>query len=128
MRTVLAMAMAMMVTAGMAAADDKAMTPPAVKPAKREAAKKPKASKLMGVVTAVDAAAGKLSIKTKKGGAKDFAVAADARIMRGATKATLAEVAVNDEVTVGIETLGDVVTVRRVKVRVAPAAKKTDKK
>ena len=124
MRKAMALAIAMMMTAGVVAADDKAMTAPAAKPAKKEAAKKPKSSKIMGVVTAVDAVAGKLSIKTKKGEAKDFTVAADAHVMKGKTKATLAEVMVNDDVTVGIETLGDVVTVKSVTVKVAPAAKK----
>jgi hypothetical protein len=116
----------MMMGAGAAMAEDKAMTAaPAAKPAKKEASKKPKTAHVMGVVTAIDAAAGKLSLKNKKGEMKDFMFAADVKVMKGTAKAAVADIMVNDEVTVATETMGDVVTVKSIKIS---APKKAAKK
>src|SRR5437773_12418913 len=126
MRKAMAFAMVMAMTAGMAAADGAMTTAAAAKPAKKESAKKPHAMKLAGLVTAVDAASGKLSVKSKKGEMKDFTVAADAKVMKGSAKATLADVAVNDEVTVTYEMNGDAMVVKSV--RISVAKKKAEKK
>lgn len=125
MRKAMAFAIAMTIGAGVAMADGAAMTAPAAKPAKKEASKKPHASRVAGMVVTVDAAGGKLSIKTKKGETKDFTVAADVKVMKGKTKAALADVVVNDEVSVMIETAGDVVTVKSINIKApkAPAKK-----
>jgi hypothetical protein len=124
MRKAMAFVIAMTVGAGVAMADGAAAPAATAKPAKKEASKKPKMTKVMGVVTAVDAAGGKLSIKTKKGEMKDFTVTADVKVMKGKTKAALADVMVNDEVTVATETTGDVVTVKSITIKAPKAAAK----
>jgi len=124
MRKAMVFAVAMTIGAGVAMADGAAMTAPAAKPAKKEASKKPHTSRVAGVVVTIDAAGGKLSVKTKKE-TKDFTVAADVKVMKGKTKAALADVMVNDEVSVMIETAGDVVTVKSITIKApkAPAKK-----
>ncbi len=126
MRKAMAFAMVMAMVAGVAAADGAMTSATAAKPAKKDTAKKAHPMKLAGAVTAVDAASGKLSIKTKKGEMKDFTVGADAKVMKGSAKATLADVMVNDEVTVMYEMNGDAMVVKSV--RVAVAKKKAEKK
>jgi len=123
MRKAMAFAIAMTIGAGVAMADGAAMTAPAAKPVKKEASKKPHTSHVAGVVVTVDAAGGKLSVKTKKE-TKDFTVGADVAVMKGKTKAALADVMVNDNVVVTIETMGDVVTVKSISIKPAKAPAK----
>ena len=123
MRKLMAIAIVLTMGAGMAMADGAAMTA-AAKPAKKEGAKKAKATKVQGTVTAVDAAGGKLSIKTAKGEMKDFTVGADAKIMKGSAKGALADVMVGDSVMVAYEMMGEMMMVKSVKIKAAPKAKK----
>lgn len=114
MRNALAVAMVLLVSGGVAFADE-------AKPAAKPAAK-PMMKKTMGTVAAVDVAGGKLSVKDKKGAVTEFTVTADAKIKKGGKPATLADVMVNDSVTVGYEMNGDQKVVKSVMVKAAKAA------
>jgi len=78
-----------------------------------------------GTVEAVDAAAGKLSIKDKKGMVKELMVAVDAKIKRAGKVATLAEVLVGDRVASAKgEVVNGVPTLKKLEVKAAKAIKK----
>jgi Cu/Ag efflux protein CusF len=77
-----------------------------------------------GEVTAVDAAAGKISIKDAKGVVTDWTVPADAKIMcPGKKDAGLAGIAVGSMVTVCYTETGGVKVVKSVKLKPAKKAK-----
>lgn len=120
MRKVLMTAVAVMMVAGIAAAEG-GTCPKSAKGSKG------KACNVSGEVVAVDAAAGKLSIKDAQGVVTDFAVTADSKIMKPGKKgATLADVAVGDNVTVMSLEKDGVKTVKQVKVK--PPKKPKSKK
>jgi Cu/Ag efflux protein CusF len=111
MRKVLMTAMTVMLVAGVAMAEG----------AKGKGGKN---SQMTGEVTAVDAAAGKLSIKDAKGVVTEVMVPADAKVFKPGKKgATLADVMVGDMVTIGSAELNGVKTVKSVKVRPPKKAK-----
>jgi Cu/Ag efflux protein CusF len=108
MRKVMFAAMAMMVTAGVAMATGSG----------KGGASCAKMPSMTGEVTAVDAAAGKISLKDAKGVVADWTVPADAKVVKPGKKgATLADVAVGDTVTVCYEEAAGVKTVKSVKVK-----------
>ncbi len=120
MRRILMTAVAVMLVAGIAAAEGGTCA----KSAKGDKGGKGKASTVAGEVVAVDAAAGKLSIKDKDGVVTEFAVTADAKIMKPGKKgATLADVVVGDNVTVMCMEKDGVKAVKHVKVKPAKKPK-----
>jgi len=130
-RAMLVSALSLVLTASVVvAAEHTAATAGKAAGATSAPAKKAKVVKVnvSGTVEAVDAAAGKISVKTKKGEVKELAVAADAKIKRGGKVATLAEVMVGDKVSKAAgEEVNGVPTVKKLEVKAAKkeaAAKK----
>jgi len=126
-RALLVSAVSLMVAAGVAvAAQHGAAAAPAAKTAAAPAAaKKPAVKKVSvsGSVEAVDAAAGKLSVKDKKGAVVELVVAADAKIKRSGKAATLAEVMVGDKVmSAKGEDVNGVATIKKLDVKAPKAA------
>ena len=118
MRKILVTVMAVMVSAGVALAGSTSKG--------KSCAKMPS---ITGEVTAVDTAAGKISIKDPKGNVTEWLVAPDAKVMvsvKGKKTATLADVAVGDAVTLCYEETNGVKTVKSVKAK-APKKAKADK-
>lgn len=106
MRKVMLATMAVMLCAGVAMAEAGKS---------KACSKKPSAT---GEVTAIDAAAGKLTIKGPKDAVSDWTIPAGVKIAKpGKKDATLADIAVGDTVTVCFDEANGVKTVTSIKVR-----------
>ena len=96
--------------------------------AEGEKAEKPKAHSLTGEITALDAAAGTLTVKGKSG-EKSFKAAADAKIVAAEKKdATLADLKVGDKVQVSYVEDGGANIAKKIGPAPAPKADKGEKK
>lgn len=112
--------MSALLVLGMGTGAALAQKPAAAPKAETKKEAKSAVTKFAGAVESVDAAASKLTVKNKKGEAKEFAIGAEVKISKGGKKAALSDIAAGDQVTIASE--GD--QVKSVKVHPAKAAKK----
>lgn len=123
MRRMIGLAVAMMLVAGVAAAGGEGCPM-----AKKEKCDKGKTCTIGGEVTAVDAEAGKLSVKDEKGEVTEFTIPAEAKVIKAGKKdATLADVAAGDKVKLICSDKDGTKTVVHVKVMDPKKGKKGEK-
>lgn len=118
--------------AGIAAAQQPQQAPaqPPAKEMKKEGkpeAKKEHIKMFKGVVEAVDAAAGRLTIKDHKGKKTDFTVAPEVAITKAGKQAALTDIAVGDKVHIAYEGEMNAPLLKSIKVE-KPEARKEMKK
>lgn len=128
MMRVTAMALTAVLGASLAAAQQPAGAPAQKgaesKPAAPKKPAKPAMSKYMGTVASVDAAAGKLTVKNKKGEMKEFMIGGEVKITKGGKTAALSEIMAGDSATVSYEGTAEAPMVKSVAAKAPKKQKK----